>query len=186
MQWLDRARSIVRGIHRISLPDPDRIDLGAVPDTVALLEAIDAAMPRTAVVELIGLSHGALAAFLAACPDAIQDGRDGYLLAVAKGAVGALARTARDRAADRVCAALLVHDGERTLLEAFGRDRGEDVVWLSRHLPKDVLRRFLDALSLGSAAAPRAWRPTLMLPHAIRPARSVAPRLAERLASGMQ
>jgi hypothetical protein len=72
MQWLDRARSIARGIHGISLPDPDRIDIGAVPDTVALLEAIDAAMPRAAVVELIGVRHDRLAAFLDACPDASQ------------------------------------------------------------------------------------------------------------------
>src|SRR5919106_6855895 len=70
MQWLDRARSIARGIHGISLPDPHRIDIGAVPDTVALLEAIDAPMPRAAVVELIGLRHNRLAAFLDACPDA--------------------------------------------------------------------------------------------------------------------
>src|SRR5688572_15945490 len=41
MRYLDRARSIVRGIHGISLPDPNRIDIGAVPDTATLLEAID-------------------------------------------------------------------------------------------------------------------------------------------------
>jgi hypothetical protein len=145
MQWLDRARSTVRGTYGISLPDPDRIDIGAVPKTVALLEAIDAAMPRTALVELIGLRHDPLAAFLAACPDAIQHRADGYLLSVAHGTVAALARVARDCATDNVCAHLFVHDGGHTLLEAFGRDRGEDVVWLSRRLPKAIRRRFLDA-----------------------------------------
>jgi hypothetical protein len=160
MRYLDRARSIVRGIHGISLPDPDRIDIGAVPDTVALLEAIDAAMPRGAVVELIGLRHDLLAAFLAACPDATQHRADGYLFSVEHGTIAALAR---DCATDKVCAHVFVHDGDHTLLEAFGRDRGEDVVWLSRRLPKAILRRFLEALSPGSMPAPRAWRPIPIL-----------------------
>jgi hypothetical protein len=163
MRYLDRARSIVRGIYGISLPDPDRIDIGAVSDTVTLLEAIDAAMPRTAVVELIGLRHDPLAAFLAACPDASQHRADGYLLSVEHGTIAALARVARDCATDKVCAHLFVHDGDHTLLEAFGRDRGEDVVWLSRHLPKGILRRFLEALFPGTTAAPRASRPIPIL-----------------------
>jgi hypothetical protein len=163
MQWLDRARSTVRGTYGISLPDPDRIDIGAVPKTVALLEAIDAAMPRTALVELIGLRHDPLAAFLAACPDAIQHRADGYVLSVEHGTIAALARVARDCATDNVCAHLFVHDGDHTLLEAFGRDRGEAVVWLSRRLPKAILRRFLEALSPGSMPAPRASRPKPVL-----------------------
>jgi hypothetical protein len=163
MQWLDRARSIVHGIYGISLPDPDRIDIGAVPDTVTLLEAIDAAMPRTAVLELIGLRHARLAAFLAACPDAIEHRTDGYLLSVEHGTIAALARVARDCATDKVCAHLFVYDGDDTLLEAFGRDRGEDVVWLSRKLPKAILRRFLAALSPDSLPVPRASRPIPVL-----------------------
>jgi hypothetical protein len=163
MQWLDRARWIVRGIHRISLPDPDRIDIGAVPDTVTLLEAIDAAMPRAAVLELIGLRHGPLAAFLAACPDATQHRADGYLLSVEHGTIAALARVARDCSTATVCAHLFVHEGDHTLLEAFGRDRGEDVVWLNRRLPKSTVRRFLDALSPASVPAPRASRPIPIL-----------------------
>jgi hypothetical protein len=165
MQWLDRARSIVRGIYGISLPDPDRIDIGAVSDTVALLAAIDAAMPRAAVVELIGLRRGPLATFLAACPDAIEHRTNGYLLSVEHGTIAALARVARDCATDKVCAHLFVHDGDHTLLEAFGRDRGEDVVWLSRRLPKPILRRFLQALSPDAVPAPRASRPTPVLRH---------------------
>jgi hypothetical protein len=168
MQWLDRARSIARGIHGISLPDPHRIDIGAVPDTVALLEAIDAAMPRAAVVELIGLRHGRLAAFLHACPDASQHRADGYLLSVEHGTVAALARVARDCSTDNVCAHLFVHDGDHTLLEAFGRDRGEDVVWLSRRLPKAILRRFLEALSPDSMPVPRTSRPMPVLRQAWR------------------
>lgn len=162
MQWLDRARLIVRGMYGISLPDPDRIDIGAVSDTVTLLEAIDAAMPPTAVVELIRLRHSPLAAFLAACPDAIQHRADGYVLSVEHGTIAALARVARDCATDtdKVCAHLFVRDGHHTLLEAFGRDRGEDVVWVSRRLPKATLRRFLDALFPGSTAVSQAWRPT--------------------------
>jgi hypothetical protein len=163
MRYLDRARSIVRGIHGISLPDPNRIDIGAVPDTVTLLEAIEAAMPRTAVLELIGLRHGPLAAFLAACPDAIQHRADGYLLSVEHGTIAALARVARDCATDKVCTHVLVHDGDHTLLEAFGRDKAEDVVWLSRRLPKAILRRFREALFPSSTPAPRAWRPMPIL-----------------------
>jgi hypothetical protein len=159
MQWLDRARSMVRGIYGISLPDPDRIDIGAVSDTVTLLEAIDAAMPRTALVELIGIRHHALAAFLAACPDAAQHRADGYVLSVEHGTIAALARVARDCSTQTVCAHLFVHEGDHTLLEAFGRDRGEDVVWLNRRLPKAILRRFLEALSPASVPAPRASRP---------------------------
>lgn len=68
MRCLDRARSIVRGIYGISQPDPDRIDIGAVADTVALLEAIDAAMPRIAVMELIRPHNATLVAFLAGDP----------------------------------------------------------------------------------------------------------------------
>lgn len=168
MQWLDRARSIARGIHGISLPDPHRIDIGAVPDTVALLEAIDSAMPRAAVVELIGLRHNGLAAFLAACPDAVQHRADGYLLSVEHGTVAALARVARDCSTDNVCAHLFVHDRDHTLLEAFGRHRGEDVVWLSRRLPKAILRRFLAALSPDSMPLPRASRPIPILRQAWR------------------
>lgn len=160
MRWLDRARSIVRGMHGISLPDPDRIDIGAVPDTVALLEAIHAAMPPTAVVELIGVRHGPVAEFLGACPEAIEHGGRGYRLSVEHGTVAAVARVARQCAADAICAHLFVHDGDHTLLEAFGRDRGEDVVWLSRQFPKAVLREFLDTLFPDIHRAPRAWRAT--------------------------
>jgi hypothetical protein len=145
MRCLDRARSIVRGIYGISLPDPNRIDIGAVPDTVTLLEAIDAAMPRTAVLEIIGVRE-VLVNLLATRPLVTHQDRDAFLLPLEGGTVAELARAARDCATDEVCAHLFVHNAGQTLLEAFGRDRGEDVVWLSPRLPKALLRRFLEAL----------------------------------------
>ena len=47
----DRARAILHAPDGLSLPDPDRIDIGAVPDIVTLLEAINVTMPRTAILE---------------------------------------------------------------------------------------------------------------------------------------
>jgi hypothetical protein len=175
MRYLDRARSIVRGIHGISLPDPDRIDIGAVPDTVTLLEAIDAAMPRTAVVELIRPRDAAVVAFLAGHPRVTRRNRDEFLLSLENGTVAELACVARDCAPREVCAHLFVHDGDHTLLEALGRERGEDVVWLSRRVPKPILRRFLEAL-WPRATVPqvparpvrvvqRPWRMQLLLPR---------------------
>jgi hypothetical protein len=174
MRYLDRARSIVRGIYGISLPDPDRIDIGAVPDTVTLLEAIDAAMPRTAVLELIGPRHKALVAFLASCSIATRQSTNACFVSLADGTITELARVVTGCAANEVCSHLLVHDGDLTLLEAFGRDRGEDVVWLSRRLPRARLRQFLQVLSPSPPAteirAPvrvmrQPWRMHALSPH---------------------
>ena len=144
MQWLDRARSILNGMHGLSLPDPDRIDIGSVPDTTVLIRAIDAAMPRTAVLQLIGPRHPALLAFLAERSIARRRSTGEYFVSLEDGSAAEFARLAARCAPDDVCVHLLVQDGEHTLLEAFGRDRGEDVVWVSRRLPRNNFRRLLE------------------------------------------
>jgi hypothetical protein len=146
MQWLNKVRAVAREMRRIPLPDPDRVEISGVRDTVMLLRAIDAAMPCGAVLEVIGPRHDAIAAFFAAYPALVRRNSSEFYLSVQAGAIADLARVAGDCPADSVCTHLFVYDGHCTLLEAFDRDRGEDVVWLSRRMPKSALRRFIDAL----------------------------------------
>ena len=162
MRWLEKARTIISGESGLSLPDPDRIDVGSVSDTVQLLEAIDAAMPRTAILQLIGPRHLALLPFLATRSIATRQSNGEYFLSLENGSVGELARLAAGSAPDQVCAHVFVQNGEHTLLEAFGRDRGEDVVWLSRRLPIASLRRFLEVVS-GAPPTPTGDLPSRLV-----------------------
>lgn len=155
MQWLDRARAILNGMHGLSLPDPDRIDVGSVPDTAALIRAIDAAMPRTAILQLIDPHHPAVLAFLAKCSIARRRSTGEYFVSLEDGSAAELARLAARCPPDEVCAHLFVQDGEHTLLEAFRRDRGEDVVWVDPRLPRSTLRRFLDVATAANREAPQ-------------------------------
>lgn len=158
MQWLNKVRAVAREMRRIPLPDPDRVEISGVRDTVMLLRAIDAAMPRGAVLEVIGPRNEALVEFLAAYPALVRRNPSEFHLSVQAGAIADLAHVAGDCPADEVCTHLFVYDGDRTLLEAFDRDRGEDVVWLSRRMPKAALRRFVNALE--QCPSPRAERGT--------------------------
>lgn len=175
MQWLNKVRAVAREMRGISLPDPDCVEICGVHDTVMLLRAIDAAMPRGAVLEVIGARHDALVAFLADYPGLVQRNPSDFRLSVQAGALTDLARVAGECPADEICTHLFVYDGDRILLEAFDRDRGEDVVWLSCRMPKAALRRFVDALEQGSS--PRAWsgtgeaviRPATIVPFATKP-----------------
>ena len=146
MQWLEKARAVFQGTHGLPLPDPDRIDVGSVPDTALLIKAIDVAMPRTAVLQLIGPRHKALLPILARSL-ATRHSSGEYFLSLEDGSVSELARVAASCTPDEVCSHLFVQDGDHTLLEAFGRDRGEDVVWLSRRLPRASLQRFLEVIA---------------------------------------
>lgn len=162
MQWMDRARAMLHAMNGgLSLPDPDRIDVGSVADTVLLIKAIDVSMPRTAVLHLIGPRHKTLLPFLASRSIAIRRSVGEYWVSLDNGAVGDLARVVAGCPSNEVCAHIFVQDVEHTLLEAFGRDRGEDVVWLSRRLPKASVHRFLEVI----AGAPQVAR--------LRPARGV-------------
>lgn len=147
MQWLDRARAALRSAKRLSLPDPDRVDAGSVPDTALLLTAIAAALPRTAILQLIGPRNASLLPFLMARSIARRRSTGEYFFPLEDDSVAALARAAACFGPDEVCSHLLVQDGEHTLLEAFGRDKGEDVVWLSRRLPQARQQRFLEIVS---------------------------------------
>ena len=158
MQWLDRARSILDGTHGLSLPDPDRIDVGSVPDTAALIRAIDLAMPRTAILQVVDPHHPAVLAFLAKCSIARRRSTGEYFVSLEDGSAAELARLAERCPPDEVCAHLFVQDGEDTLLEAFGRDRGEDVVWVDRRLARSALRRFLEVALDAREASRRAIR----------------------------
>jgi hypothetical protein len=165
MQWLEKARAMLQGTHGLPLPDPDRLDIGSVPDTALLIRAIDAAMPRTAILRMIGPRHSVLLPFLATRSLAMRRSTGEYFLPLENGAVAELSRIVSGCAPNEVCSHLFVEEGSDTLLEAFGRDRGEDVVWLSRRLPTSRLRRFLEVISgagqpavaprLGAAAQPR-------------------------------
>ena len=154
MRWLDRARSIINEVHGLSLPDPDRIDIGSVPDTAVLLRAIHAAMPRTAILQLIGPHHPAVLAFLAKRSIARRRSTGEYFVSLEDGSTAELARVAARCAPGDVCVHLFVQDGEHTLLEAFGRDRGEDMVWVSRRLSRKSLRTFLEVASTSRSTTP--------------------------------
>jgi hypothetical protein len=154
MQWLKRARSILNGSHGLSLPDPDRIDIGSVPDTASLIRAIGAAMPRTAILQVIGPRNPAVIAFLTSRSIARRRSTGEYFLSLEDGSTTELARLAASCSPDEVCAHLVVQDGQHTLLEAFGRDKGEDIVWLNRRLPRNNLRRLLQAVSRVSNQPP--------------------------------
>lgn len=154
MQWLEKARAMVHGTHGLPLPDPDRLDIGSVPDTALLMQAIDAAMPRTAILQLIGPRHKALLPVLARRSIAMRRSAGEYLVSLEDGGVAELARVAAGCAPNEVCSHLIVQDGNDILLEAFGRDRGEDVVWLSNRVPRARLRRFLEVIAGAPRAAP--------------------------------
>jgi hypothetical protein len=164
MKWLEKARSILHGYQGLPLPDPDRLDIGGVPDTALLIRAIDEAMPRTAVVHLVEPRSITLLPFLAARSIATRRSVGEYFLSIEDGAVAELARLASTCAPDEVCAHLFVEEGNDTLLEAFGRDRGEDVVWLSPRLSRARLRRFLEVIS-GARPAPMAAPPLRLVRH---------------------
>jgi hypothetical protein len=164
MQWLERARSILHGYNGLSLPDPDRLDVGSVPDTALLIRAIDAAMPRTAFLQLIEPRHITLMPFLATRALATRQSAGEYFLSLEDGAVAELARIAAGCASHEICAHLFVQEHDDTLLEAFSRDRGEDVVWLSRRLPSARLQRFLEVIS-GGASVPPVARPLGLVRH---------------------
>jgi hypothetical protein len=167
MHWLEKARSILHRYHGLPLPDPDRLDIGSVPDTALLIQAIDTAMPRTAIVHLIEPRSITLLPFLATRSMATRRSVGEYYLSIENGAVGELARIAASCPPDEVCAHLFVEERDDTLLEAFGRDRGEDVVWLSPRLPRARLRRFLEVIS-GSRPA-RMPAPSLRLVRHSKP-----------------
>ena len=97
--------------------------------------------------------HKAIVAFLATRSIATRRSTEAYFVSLANATIAELARVAAGCPADEVCSHVLVHDGGDTLLEAFGRDRGENVVWLSRRLPRGVLRQFLEASSPSPQAA---------------------------------
>lgn len=158
MQWLDRARSIFNGSHGLSLPDPDWIDVGSVPDTATLIRAIDAAMPRPAILQVIRPRDPALIAFLTTHSIARRRSTGEYFLSLEDGSTTGLASLATRCAPDQVCAHLIVQDGEHTLLEAFGRDKGEDVVWVNRRLPRSRFRQFLQVTSASLPDAGRSLR----------------------------
>lgn len=164
MQWLETARSILHRYHGLPLSDPDRLDIGSVPDTALLIQAIDAAMPRTAVLQLIEPRSITLLPFLAARSLTTRRRVGEYYLSLEDGAVAELARLAASCAPDEVCAHLFVQDRDDTLLEAFGRDRGEDVVWLSHRLSRARLRRFLEVIS-GARPAPMVATPLRLVRH---------------------
>jgi hypothetical protein len=165
MRWLDGVRAIVLGTRGLSLPDPDRIAIDGATDTAALLHAIDAAMPRTAILELIGPRNELIISFLARSAIATRHSTEAFFVSVADGAVAALARVAADCPGNEICSHLLVHDGTETLLEAFGRDRGENVVWLNPRGPEAVLRLFVDALSQPLQKLGRLRQPVVRLPE---------------------
>jgi hypothetical protein len=164
MQWLEKARSILHGYQGLPLADPDRLDIGSVPDTALLIQAIDAAIPRTAIVHLIEPRSITLLPFLAARSIGTRRSVGEYFLTLEDGAVAELARLAGSCAPDEICAHLFVQERDDTLLEAFGRDRGEDVVWLSPRLPRARLRRFLEVIS-GSRPAPMVAPPLRLVRH---------------------
>src|SRR5688572_6679817 len=94
MEWLEKARALLHGTHGLPLPDPDRLDIGSVPDTVLLMRAIDVAMPRTAILQLIGPRHQALLRFLATRAIATRRSAGEYFIPLETGAVAELARVA--------------------------------------------------------------------------------------------
>jgi hypothetical protein len=153
MQWLEKARSILHRYRGLPLSDPDRLDIGGVPDTARLIQAIAAAMPRTAVVQLIEPRSITLLPFLASRSIETRRSVGEYYLSIEDGTVAELARLASSCRPNEVCAHLFVQQGNDTLLEAFGRHRGEDVVWLSPRLSRATLRRFLEVIS-GPQPAP--------------------------------
>lgn len=170
MQWIDRARAMLHAMNGgLSLPDPDRIDVGSVPDTALLIKAIDAAMPRTAVLHLIGPRHKALLPFLATRSIAVRRSVGEYWVSLDNGAVGELARVVAGCPSNEICAHIFVQDVEHTLVEAFGRDRGEDVVWLSRRVPKASFCRFLEVI--GGSAQVSQLRPARRIVRQSGPAR---------------
>lgn len=146
LNWTRAVLSLDRAVHGVNLPDPDRMDRGEVRDPVVLLRAIRAAMAPEATLELVNPHDRRLLAWLSACPSVANSHGDHYSLPVGDEAFAGLMTVVGRCRWDDVCSHVFVNDGAQTLLEAYGRDRGEHVVWLSRALPKAGVQRFMGAL----------------------------------------
>jgi hypothetical protein len=142
MGLLDRIRGVVTGR---SGDDEQLIAVDGVGDTPALLRVIDEMMPREALLNIVKPRSAEVEGFLQQHKTGASNPSDGdYYIPMP--AVAHLARLVEQIAPEPAFGAVLVTQGNANLLEAYRRDAGEDVVWLSATLPPQTLSRMRDAL----------------------------------------
>lgn len=161
MGWLDKIRGVVNGN---SGDDQEWIAVDGVADTAVLLRVIEESMPRDAMVNIVKPRSAEVEGLLQQHKAGESNPDEGdYYLALSGPAIGQLSRLVSEIAPDPAFGTVLVTQNGRNLLEAYRRDNGEDVVWLSASLPERLLASVRNALEI---AAKQPASPPLHFPQA--------------------
>jgi hypothetical protein len=125
-----------------------------------LLRTIEATMPRDTLLNIVKPRSAEVEGFLVRNQTGPSRQEEGdYYLALEGGALSELAALVDAIAPEPACGGLFVSRGEINLLEAYRRDAGEEVVWLSSTLPPDTLDRIRALLENSGPAAARTQEP---------------------------
>lgn len=131
------------------------IGVDGVGDTAALLRVIERTMPRGSLLNIVKPRSPEVEAFLAVHKTGRSQPAEGdYYVALSGTTASDLARIVESVAPAPAFGGVFVTEGDRNLLEAYRRDAGEDVVWLSPALPAETIVAVRAALEMTSPAAP--------------------------------
>jgi hypothetical protein len=147
MQLFVRVRGLADRMREVFVPRPEWIALDGVRDTAQLVRAIAATMPRDAVLNVVK-PMGQVEAFLRsrALPPS-DPARGDYYVSLADGTVADLVAAIERQAPDGPpCHGVFVSLDGWTVLEAFRRDLGEDVIWMAGDVDELFLAAFRAAL----------------------------------------
>ncbi|MEJ7812170.1 MAG: hypothetical protein WKG32_17280 [Gemmatimonadaceae bacterium] len=156
MEWLDRIRGMADRVRGMEIPKQQEwVELYGAGDTATLLRAVDAVMPRDAMLNVMEPRSAPIETFLRRHAGTGSRPASGdYFLHLDGAVLRELAMLVEQSAPEPACARLFVTRGAENLLEAYRRDAGEDVVWLSRDLAPDVVERFRAVLEQEAPPAP--------------------------------
>ena len=146
MQLLNRVRGLKDRMRDVFVPRPEWIAVDGVRDTAQLARAIAATLPREAVLNLVR-PQGQVEMFLRAHALPSSDSvRGDYYVSLTGSTVAELADVIERQAPEPPCAGVFVSLDGWTVLEAFRRDLGEDVIWMSGEVDDEFLAAFRAAL----------------------------------------
>lgn len=148
MGWLDRLRGVVSGG---SGDDQEWIAVDGVGDTGALLRIIEESMPRDALLNIVKPRSAEVEGFLQQHRTGASNPDEGdYYLSLNGQTIDHLARLVTAIAPEPAFGTVLVTRDGRNLLEAYRRDAGEDVVWLSASLPEQLRASLRNSLEIAA------------------------------------
>ncbi len=163
MRWIDKLLGVADRMRGASIPHQEWEAVDGVTDTGRLLRAIAGAVPSGAVLNIMNPRGAELTAFLRAraLPTSRPQSGD-YCLLLDAGTVGELAAIVDRMRPEMSCSGVFVAQGGLNIVEAYRRDAGEDVVWVSTELPDaamTALRRGLER-PIGDRPAAKRATPT--------------------------